>query len=102
MNLQKMIVSAIGWSLGIKLTFQMVNWGLTLVVIRMLSPDDYGLMAESQVFVNFLLGFASLGFGDALVQQNDTPKVVVARVFGVLLLTSVGLTVLLALAAYPI
>ena len=75
---------------------------MTLVVVRMLSPDDYGLMAELQIFVNFLLGFGSLGLGDALIQQNDTPKAVVARVFGVLLLTSAGFTVLLVLAAYPI
>ncbi len=102
MSLRETIVSAIGWSLGLKLAFQIVNWGMTLVVIRMLSPDDYGLMAESQIFVNFLLGFGSLGLGDALIQQNDTPKAVVARVFGVLLLTSAGFTVLLVLAAYPI
>ncbi len=102
MNLQRTIVSAIGWSVGIKLAFQIVNWGMTLVVIRMLSPDDYGLVAESQIFVNYLLGFGLLGLGDALVQQNDTPKAVVARVFGVLLLASAGLTALLALAAYPI
>jgi len=102
MNLQRTIVSAFGWSVGIRLAFQIVNWGMTLVVIRMLSPDDYGLVAESQIFVNYLLGFGLLGLGDALVQQNDTPKEVVARVFGVLLLTSVALTVLLALAAYPI
>ncbi len=102
MSLKQTILSAIGWSVGIKLAFQIVNWGMTLVVIRMLSPDDYGLMAESQIFVNFLLGFGLLGLGDALVQQSDTPKAVVARVFGVLLLTSVGLTVLLMMAAYPI
>jgi len=102
MSLKQTIVSAIGWSVGIKLTFQIVNWGMTLVVIRMLSPDDYGLVAESQIFVNFLLGFGLLGLGDALVQQSDTPKEVVARVFGVLLLTSLGLTVLLVLAAFPI
>jgi O-antigen/teichoic acid export membrane protein len=102
MNFKQTIVSAVGWSVGIKLAFQIVNWVMTLLVIRMLSPDDYGLMAESQIFVNFLLGFGLLGLGDAMVQQNNTPSAVVARVFGVLLLTSAGLTVLLALAAYPI
>jgi teichuronic acid exporter len=75
---------------------------MTLLVIRILSPDDYGLMAIAQVFINVMAGFANVGLGDALVQQQHTPKPVVASAFGVMILISVGLTVLLSLAAYPI
>ncbi len=80
----------------------MVIWAITLLVIRILSPDDYGLMAISQVFMNIMGGFANLGLGDALVQQENTPKPVIASVFGLLLLVSVLLTAALSLAAYPI
>jgi teichuronic acid exporter len=102
MSVRQTVVSAVGWSVGIKVLVQLVTWAMTLVVIRLLSPDDYGLMAVSQIFVNFMLGFGSMGLGEALVQQDETSKVVVARVFGILIVTSVALTVLLALAAYPI
>jgi O-antigen/teichoic acid export membrane protein len=102
MNLKQRIVAAVGWSTGIKVAFQLVTWAMTLMVIRILSPDDYGLMAVSQVFANFLLGFSALGLGDALVQRESTPKPIVASVFGMILLTSGALTILLALAAYPI
>jgi O-antigen/teichoic acid export membrane protein len=102
MNLKQTIVSAVGWFVAIKVSVQFVTWAMTLVVIRILSPDDYGLMAVSQVFVNFMLGFSSLGFGDALVQQGETPKAVVARLFGVLLVSAVVLGGLMALVAYPI
>jgi teichuronic acid exporter len=102
MNLKQQIVAAIGWSTGIKVAFQLVTWGMTLLVIRILSPDDYGLMAVSQVFANLLLGFSALGLGDALVQRESTPRSVVQSVFGAILLSSAALTFLLALAAYPI
>lgn len=102
MNLRQTIVTAVGWSVAIRLFVQIITWAMTLVVIRILSPDDYGLMAVAQIFVNFMLGFGSLGFGDALVQQRETPKVVVARLFGVLLLAGMALGTLMALAAWPI
>lgn len=102
MSLGRTVVSAVGWSAGTKIGFQLVTWALTLVVIRILTPDDYGLMAIAQVFINVLAGFSNLGLADALVQQRDTPKPVVASVFGVMILLSATLTVALSLAAYPI
>ena len=88
--------------MGLKLGFQVVSWALTLLVIRILSPDDYGLNSISQVFLGFMLGFSNLGLGDALLQRDDDSPHLVASVFGVLLAVSSLLTVGLALAAYPI
>jgi teichuronic acid exporter len=96
------VVSAVGWSTGIKVAFQIVTWVMTLAVIRILTPDDYGLMAISQVFINFMAIFANLGLGDALVQQENASRPVAAAVFGVSIVLSAILTVLLSLAAYPI
>lgn len=99
MTFKQKIVTALGWSVTAKLVFQLISWGMNVIVIRILSPNDYGLLAESQVFVNLFVAIGLLGFGDALVQQQDTPKEIVARAFGALLLSSIGLTSLLALAA---
>ena len=102
MSLRQTIVTAIGWSVAIRLFVQLVTWAMTLVVIRILSPGDYGLMAVAQIFVNFFLGLGSFGFGDALVQQKSTSTEVVARLFGVLLAAGVALGILLSVAAWPI
>lgn len=75
---------------------------MTLLVIRILSPDDYGLMAISQVVMGFVGCLSNLGLGDALIQRDDTPRPVVASVFGVLILLSLSLTMTTAIAAYPI
>jgi teichuronic acid exporter len=101
MDLKQKIISALGWSVCLKLAIQLVAWTMTLVVVRTLSPEDYGLMAESQVFVNLLL-FAHMGLGDALVQQQEMSKNVVSQAFGLLLLSSLALTVLAAFGAHAI
>jgi O-antigen/teichoic acid export membrane protein len=102
MSFKQRLLSALGWSVGIKLSFQMITWAMTLLVIRVLAPSDYGLMAITQVFTNFMLGFANLGLGDALVQRADVPRHTVASVFGMLLAISTLLTVSLCLTAWPI
>ena len=102
MSLGRTVVSAVSWSTGIKVGFQLATWAMTLVVIRILTPDDYGLMAITQVFITIMSGFSDLGLGDALVQRESTPKPVVASAFGMTILLSAGMTMLLCLAAYPI
>ena len=99
---QKKLMAAAGWSAAMKIGFQLVSWAMTLAVIRVLSPDDYGLMAISQVFSTFILVFSSLGLGDAIVQQQDLPRPVLAAAFGAMIATAALLAALLSLAAYPI
>lgn len=102
LNFRQTILAAVGWSFAIKASVQIVTWAMTLIVIRILSPDDYGLLAVSQIFVNFMIGFGALGIGDALVQDKDTPPIVVSRLFGVLLMSGTILTIVTALMAWPI
>ena len=102
MSIGQKVVSAVGWSALIKIAFQAVNWAMTLLVIRILSPDDYGLMAISQVCINFMAGFANIGLGASLIQRDRTEAPIVASVFGLMLALSTALTILLSVAAYPI
>jgi teichuronic acid exporter len=47
MSLGQRVIRAMGWSAAAKVGFQVITWVMTLAVIRVLSPDDYGLMALS-------------------------------------------------------
>ena len=101
-SFRQTVVSAMGWSIVMKIGFQALTWAMTLLVIRVLSPSDYGLMTISQVFLSFMLGFSNLGLGDALVARKDVSPEVLASAFGLLIVVAVVLAVALALAAYPI
>ena len=47
---------------------QLASWCITLVVIRLLVPGDYGLMAMATVIMGLLTMIAEMGFGASLVQ----------------------------------
>ncbi|MBE2199756.1 MAG: lipopolysaccharide biosynthesis protein [Anaerolinea sp.] len=47
----------------------------TIVLARLLAPDDFGLLAISLVAVEFLMVITNLGMAPALVQQPDSEEV---------------------------
>ena len=102
MELKARILSAVGWSLAVKLGLQIFTWAITLLVIRLLSPEDYGLMAIAQVFLNLVVGLTAMGLGDALVQRDNTPREVVARVFGWSMVAALVMAGLMVAVAHPV
>jgi O-antigen/teichoic acid export membrane protein len=43
--------SAVFWRSGSQIVAQMVMWGATIIVVRLLDPSDYGLFAMTQVIL---------------------------------------------------
>jgi O-antigen/teichoic acid export membrane protein len=67
---QSRVKSAVFWRSGTQILSQLISWGSTLAVIRILEPSDYGLFAMTSVvlvFLNFLNGY---GFVSALIQSE--------------------------------
>jgi len=101
-HLKRQVVSSIAWASATRMAGQMLNWVMTLVVIRFLSPADYGLMALVTALTGFLQALTSTGFADALVQAREVDETVWRRTFGLILTISAGLAALLCVAAYPL
>ena len=99
MSLRSQALSGFRWSASVKLMSQAITWAITLVVIRLLTPADYGLLAMAMVFVSFLAMFSELGLGAAVVQKTEVDEPLLRRVFGVILAIHFLLAALLALAA---
>ena len=70
MSLTRQVVSSLKWTVGMRMLAQAVTWCSTLIVMRLLSPDDYGLMAMACFAVAFLGLVAELGLGAALMQSD--------------------------------
>lgn len=92
-------MSGFRWSASARLVSQVISWAITLVVIRLLTPADYGLLAMATVFVSFLAMFSELGLGAAVVQKPAVDNHLLRRVLGVVLVIHFSLAALLALAA---
>lgn len=59
------------WTAASRIGLQLITWPITLVVIRLLDPGDYGLLAMATIVIGFIALFSELGLGVALVQARD-------------------------------
>jgi len=78
--------SAVIWRSGSQILAQIITWGSTLLVIRLLDPADYGLFAMTQVVISFLAFLNGWGFASALVQSDSIDPFRIRQAFGLLLL----------------
>jgi O-antigen/teichoic acid export membrane protein len=83
------------WMAGARLGSQVVTWAITLLVMRLLAPADYGLLAMASVFVGFLLMMAEAGLWPALVQKRDLDESELAQVFGIVIAINLGFALLI-------
>jgi teichuronic acid exporter len=99
MSLQSQALSGFRWSAGLKLVSQIMTWAITIFVIRLLAPADYGLLAMATVFVSFLTMFSEMGLGAAVVQQSRVDEALLKRVLGVVLVLHFSLAAILVMSA---
>jgi len=91
--------SAVFWRSGTQIISQIVTWGSTLAVIRLLNPADYGIFAMTQVVMVFLTFMSGYGFASFLVQAEKVDKLLIRQTFGLLILLNVGIALLQMLLA---
>lgn len=99
MDLRKKVLSGLGWSAGARFVSQLVTWAITLIVIRLLTPADYGLMAIAGMFMFFFALLNELGMGAAIVQKQTLDESILQQVFGLLLLVNFCFFLLLSFSS---
>lgn len=64
------ITSGVIWTFGERFLAQIVSFIVSLVLARILLPNDYGIVAMVNVFISFADVLVSNGFSSALVQDK--------------------------------
>ena len=98
-KLRSQVRSAVIWRSGTQVFSQLVAWGSTFMVIRILSPTDYGLFAMTSVVLVLFGLLNGYGFANAAIAQRDGGKEQLRQLFGLLIVVNVGLTLLQILLA---
>ena len=65
------VVSAFSWKFIERLSVQGASFIVTLLLARLLTPEDYGMVALITVFVSLANTFVQGGFNTALIQKKD-------------------------------
>ncbi len=82
-----------------RLLGQGLTWLITLLVIRILSPTDFGLATLAGLFANFLLLLNELGLSTTVIRWQIRDEETLRQIFGALLLVGLLLMCTLMLAA---
>lgn len=71
-SLRNRTVSGVGWSAADAFLGQGITFLVGLVLARLLSPDEYGLIGICTIFTIVLTGVVDSGFSNALIRKKDT------------------------------
>ena len=90
-GIRKRVLSGLKWTVGVRVTSQILSWLATLFVIRLLQPEDFGLQAMVMVFMSLVLLLSTAGAEQAIIQAKTLDSDQIQKLFGVLVLLNVGL-----------
>ncbi|MFA5499529.1 MAG: MOP flippase family protein [Candidatus Omnitrophota bacterium] len=72
MSLKQKTIKGLFWSGASQAGKQVSQFIITAILARLLSPNDFGLLAMATVFINFGMIFSEMGISSALIQKQDT------------------------------
>ena len=98
-SLAAQVRMAVIWRSGSQIGTQIVSWCSTLIVIRLLSPHDYGLFAMAQVMLVLLNTMNGYGLASALIRENEVNEDRLRQTLGMLMLLNGTLALAQFLAA---
>jgi O-antigen/teichoic acid export membrane protein len=98
-SLRARLLSGAKWTISLRLVAQAFSWLVTLVMVRLLTPHDYGLNAMLEAPVEILLLVGTLGVDSALIRFRVKDPQQLASAFGFLLLTNAALAAVLFFGA---
>jgi len=99
MSMRSKVLLALRWSAGLRIISQVATWAMTLIVVRLLSPADYGLMALASIVLAFLMMINELGVGPALIQKEKLDDDDLSQGFGIALISNLLLLALVWFSA---
>jgi PST family polysaccharide transporter len=78
-NLKRLVAKGIGWLLVKRVFTQVILTFSNLILVRILFPQDFGIIVIIQFLVTIFWVFADLGLGRSLIQKKEEPDVVLLQ-----------------------
>jgi O-antigen/teichoic acid export membrane protein len=98
-ELKQKVLSGLKWSVGGRAASQLATWASTIIVMRLLQPDDYGLMAMATFFISLCMLLNELGMSAALVQAKELTDSLLRQMFGIVIIGNGTLFILLTVTS---
>jgi O-antigen/teichoic acid export membrane protein len=81
------LARGVAWMGAAKWTSQLFTWVSTLVVARLLSPEDYGLVGLATMFMGLVTLLSEFGIGTTVVAMRDLTRAQLSELHVVAIMT---------------
>lgn len=98
-SLRAQVRKAVIWRSGTQIVSQIIAWASTFLVIRILSPSDYGLYAMTGVVLVLLGLLNGYSFANAVIQDRTASKQQLRQLFGLLIVVNAVLALVQVMVA---
>ena len=75
------VFSGLFWKFSERMSSQIVSFVISILLARLLSPDEYGVISLILIFITIAEVFVTNGLGSALIQKIDANNVEFSSVF---------------------
>ena len=80
------VFKSLTWVGSANLLSQVLSWAITIVIVRQLSPSDFGLMAMAVAFWGFLMMIGDFGLFASIVQSKEVTDDHLREIFGFIII----------------
>ncbi|MGB6676105.1 MAG: lipopolysaccharide biosynthesis protein [Terriglobales bacterium] len=100
--MDRSLAHSLAWRAGADWFSQILSWSSFLIVVRMLTPADFGIVAMAMVLWAYLRYLGEFGIPQTIVTLRDLTEDELAQLNTVALLLGLGCFGLASLLAYPL
>jgi O-antigen/teichoic acid export membrane protein len=101
-SLDRSLVRGIAWTGAVKWLSQVLSWVSTIVVVRLLSPADYGLIGMATTYLALVTLINELGLGAAIITHRDLSEDQIRQINTVCVLLGLAGFLVSAVMALPL
>ena len=102
LDLDRSLIHGMAWTGIMKWSGQIMAWISTILVARMLTPADYGIMAMATAFIGIVGMISEFGVGSVVLNFRDLDSNKIAQLNGISLGLGLGGFILSCIAAFPL
>ncbi|RPJ49288.1 MAG: lipopolysaccharide biosynthesis protein [Candidatus Latescibacterota bacterium] len=100
--LDRSLVQGLAWTGVAKWGSQILTWGATLIVARLLLPEHYGLVGMASIYLGLVSLVNEFGFGTAIISLRELSETEIAQLNTVSVLFGLASFALSFAAAAPL
>lgn len=100
-NLKKHFFSGVVWNGTRQFLGQGIQTVTTLVLARLLSPEEFGIIGIANIFILFANTINQLGISSAIIQRKDIDEGHLSSAFWANMATGIILCLIMMLISYP-